>query len=458
MRERLGVWAERLSVAVLGVLLTTLPFWRHRVLLHRPGDPIFFEFHDVTLYTNDLAWFGAVGAWLLSRLLHRAPAKMRLGPWFVTGPLAGFAVLALLGAPLAVDPLYAGYQAVRLLLLLGLYLLLLNLPLAQGAIAWPLAAGLVVQAAVAVPQFILGRSLGLQRLGEVTVKAGWPGASVVMVGEQRWLRAYGLAQHPNLLAGCLVAMLLVVTGYYLLQRRGSRLLLLVALALGFGALLLTFSRAAWAGMFLGSSALLVLLFWARRGSQRSPAWSGLGLLAAVLALIAVGFVVVNWPLLQPRLGLTTQGTEIRSVEARLMQVPAAMSLIRMRPVLGVGLGNYPIALYELARETVAAYPVYQPVYSVPLLVAAELGLLGGLLWVLLLLAPWLGLWLRRRQVRMTAWWAGVSGALLALLAVSFADFYVWSSHQGQLALWLVLGLWAKEWSSLASGKGVSAHG
>ena len=55
-------------------------------------------------------------------------------------------------------------------------------------------------------------------------------------------------------------------------------------------------------------------------------------------------------------------------------------------------------------------------------------------------------------------WAGVSGALLALLAVSFADFYVWSSHQGQLALWLVLGLWAKEWSSLASGKGVSAHG
>lgn len=458
MRERLGVWAERLSVAVFAVLLTTLPFWRHRVLVHRPGDPVFFEFHDVTLYTNDLAWFGAVGAWLLSRLLRRVPAKMRLGPWFVTGPLAGFVVLAWLGAPLAVDPLYAGYQAVRLLLLLGLYLLLLNLPLSQGAMAWPLAAGLVVQSAVAVPQFILGRSLGLQRLGEVTVKAGWPGASVVMVGEQRWLRAYGLAQHPNLLAGCLVAMLLVVTGYYLLQRRGSRLLLLVALALGFGALLLTFSRAAWAGMFLGSGALLVLLFWTRHGRQRSPAWSGLGLLAAVLALIAVGFVVLNWPLLQPRLGLTTQGTEIRSVEARLMQVPAAMTLIQMRPVLGVGLGNYPTALYELARETVAAYPVYQPVYSVPLLVTAELGLVGGLLWVHLLLAPWLGLWVRRRRVGMTAWWAGVSGALLALLAVSFADFYVWSSHQGQLALWLVLGLWAREWSASATGKGVSAYG
>ncbi|MGC9333702.1 MAG: O-antigen ligase family protein [Anaerolineae bacterium] len=458
MRERLALWAERLSIVGLAVLLATLPFWRHRVLVHRPGDPVFFEFRDVTLYTNDLAWFGAISAWLLSRLLHQAPGKMRLGPWFITGPLVGFIVLGFLGTPLAIDPLYAGYQALRLLLLLALYLLLMNLPLSRGAVAWSMAAGLVIQAVFAVPQFVLGQSLGLKRLGEVTVKAAWPGASVVMVGEQRWLRAYGLAQHPNLLAGCLVAMLLVIIGYYLAQPRGRRLLLLVTLALGFGALLLTFSRAGWAGMFLGSGALVVLLAWAWRSGQGSPHWAGFGLLAVVLVLIAVGFVALNWPLLQPRLGLTTQGTEIRSVEARLMQVPAAMTLIGKRPVLGVGLGNYPTALYRLARDTVAAYPVYQPVYSVPLLVAAELGLLGGLLWLLLLPAPWLGLWARRRGVRMTAWWAGVNGALLALTAVSFADFYVWSSHQGQLTLWLVLGLWAREWSSLASGKGVSAYG
>ena len=49
------------------------------------------------LYTNDLAWFGAIGAWLLSRLLQRAPDKLRLGPWFVTGPLVGFVALGFLG-------------------------------------------------------------------------------------------------------------------------------------------------------------------------------------------------------------------------------------------------------------------------------------------------------------------------------------------------------------------------
>jgi putative inorganic carbon (hco3(-)) transporter len=457
MRARLAFWAERLSVYGLAVLLATLPFWRHRVLVHRPGDPVFFEFHDVTLYTNDLAWLGAIGAWVLSRLLHRAPGKLALGPWFITGPLLGFVVLGFLGTPLAVDPVYAGYQVVRLLLLLALYLLLLNLPLSRGAVAWSMAAGLPIQAIFAVPQFLLGQSLGLKRLGEVTVKAAWPGASVVMVGEQRWLRAYGLAQHPNLLAGCLVAMMLVVIGYYLVEPRHRRFLLLAAVALGFGALLLTFSRAGWAGMLLGSGALLVLLAWAWRRGQGSPRWAALELLVAVL-LIAIGFVALNWPLLLPRLGLTTQGTEIRSIEARVMQAPAALTLIGMRPLLGVGLGNYPTALYQLARDTVAAYPVYQPVYSVPLLVTAELGILGGLLWVMLLLAPWLALLMRRRRVRMTAWWAGVSGALLALMAVSFADFYVWSSHQGQLALWLVFGLWARAWSSLAGGEGVPAYG
>jgi putative inorganic carbon (HCO3(-)) transporter len=445
MRARLAHLLETLSLWALAGFLFTLPLWRHRVLFHRFGEPVFFEFYDITLYTNDLLGWGAVGAWLVGRLLDPAPGRMRLGPWFLTGPLVGLLLLGALGTAFAVDPLYAGYQTLRLLYLLLLYLLLVNAPLAQGGVAWPLAAGMVLQAIFALPQFVLGRSLGLRRLGEVTVDAAWPGASVVMVGEERWLRAYGLTQHPNLLAGCLVAMLLVVGGYYLTQRGWKRLLLLSALGLGFAALLLTFSRAAWLGMVLGSGAALVLLLWARQREQWLPSWQTIGLLAATLSLIGGAFVAVNWPLIQPRLGLTNQGTEIRSVEARALQLPAARELIQMRPVLGVGLGNYPIALYRLAKEMVADYPVYQPVYNVPLLVLAELGLLGGILWLGVILLPWLGLWMRRWQVRITPWWAGLSGALLALTAISFLDYYVWTAHQGRLILWVVLGLWARAW-------------
>jgi O-antigen ligase len=232
-----------------------------------------------------------------------------------------------------------------------------------------------------------------------------------------------------------------------MQRDWRRIPLLLALGLGFTGLLLTFSRAAWLGTLVGGGAMLVLLAWAWHRKQWSPDWLALGLLSAVLLGLIVSFVAINWPLLQPRLGLVSQGTEIRSVEARKMQVPAALELIRLRPVLGVGLGNYPTALYQLARDTVAAYPVFQPVYNVALLVTAELGILGGLLWLFLILSPWTALWLGRRQVRITAWWTGLSGAFLALTVISFLDFYVWTSHQGRLMLWLVLGLWAREWGA-----------
>lgn len=444
-RERVAHLLETLSLWVLAGLLLTLPLWRHRVLLHRAPEAVFFEFHDVTLYSNDLLWWGAVGMWLLSRLVAPTPKKVSLGPWFLVGPLAGFLVLSTFGIPFAIDPLYAGYQTLRLLLLLALYLLLINAPLTPGVVAWPLAVAMVLQAVVALPQFVSGSSVGLKPLGEIMVKAAWPGASVVMVGEQRWLRAYGLTQHPNLLAGCLMTMLLVVGGFYLMQRGWKRLLLLVALSLGFVALLLTFSRAAWLGLILGSGAALLLLLWAWRRKQWVPNWAAIGLLVVVLSFIVLGFVIVNWQLLQPRLGLASQGTEIRSVESRAIQVPAAGALIQMHPVLGVGLGNYPTALYSLVREMVAAYPVYQPVYNVALLVTAELGILGGILWLSLISLPWLNIWLRRVQVQITPWWSGLSGAFLALTAVSFFDFYVWTSHQGRLVFWLVLGLWAREW-------------
>ena len=378
--------------------------------------------------------------------MAHAPTRLRPGPWFLTGPLVGLLVLSAMGIPFAIDPLYAGVQTLRLVTLLALYLLLVNAPLKRRGVAWPLAVGMAVQSMVAVPQFVLGHTLGLARLGEVTIDAAWPGASVVMVGEARYLRAYGLVQHPNLLAGCLMAMLLVVTGYYLMQRGWKRLPLLVALALGFVTLLLTFSRAAWLGTFAGGLAALLLLFWAWRRGRWAPNRSNVALLAFILVAVGAAFVALNWPLLQPRLGLTTQGTEIRSVEARAMQVPAAWALIQMRPLLGVGLGNYPTALYRLARDLVAAYPIYQPVYNVPLLVTAELGVLGGLLWVALISLPWLNLWLPAppgpdhplvgRAERRAAGPDG--GQLFRLLRVDLSP--------GAAGLWLVLGLWAREWA------------
>lgn len=448
-RDRLSLWAHRLSLWALAGLLATLPFWRHRVLVHRPGGPIFFEHLDITLYTNDLLWLTTLGAWLLSWTLDRQPRIFRLGPWFLFAPMAGLLLLSLAGLPFAVDPVVAAYGVLRILLLSALYLQLVNMPVAPGIVAGSFAAGVVLQTAVAIPQFILGHSLGLKRLGEVTVKAAWPGASVVMAGTERWLRAYGLAQHPNLLGGCMMVMLLVMAGYYLLQSNWRRVLTLTAMGLALTTLLLTFSRAAWLGTLLGGLVMGGMLCLAyRRGTWSLPR-SSVALLVVVSSGLILIFVLLNWSLLQPRLGLTSQGVEIRSVDDRKMQIGSALALIQMRPALGVGLGNYPVALYRLAPETVAEYPVYQPVYNVLLLSTAELGLGGALLWITLVLAPWLGFWARRRALQIGSWWAGLSGALAGLTVVSVLDFYPWSSHQGTLLLWIIWGLWARQWTRSA---------
>jgi O-antigen ligase len=266
-----------------------------------------------------------------------------------------------------------------------------------------------------------------------------------MVGEQRWLRAYGFTQHPNLLGGLLMASLLAIGGYYLGRSGGRRALLLVALGLGMATLLLTFSRAAWLGAVAGGLTLVGVIVWARWRGQRLAVRSSVVSLTIVVIVVLLTFVAIYWPLLQPRLGLVSQGVEIRSVDARVMQIKASWTLIRMRPLLGVGLGNFPTALYRLAPETMAAYPVFEPVHNVALLSTAELGVLGGALWLCLLFSPWHALWLRRREMRLNPWWAGLSAALAGLTVVSFLDAYVWSSHQGRLMLWLVWGLWAREW-------------
>lgn len=459
MRHQAASWFDRASTWFLVAALAVLPFWRHRVLVHRAPEPVFFELHDFVFYTQDALWLAALGLWLLARLLADERPPWRAGPRPLWMGLAGLLALSLPGLFQAVDPPYVAYQTARLCLAFGLYLLALNARLTPGWIAGSLAAGGVIQAGLAIPQFILGHWVGLKRLGEVRFYATEPGTAVIILNGERWARAYGWTQHPNLLGGCLMVFLLVLVSYYL-QRpyqeegrgrsehkspiTGSDIALLSVIALGLMTLLLTFSRSAWLGALLGLLAALGLLLLAGQGRAL---WTRRAIHLIVLALVITStFVGLTWSGLEARLGMRTEGTEIRSVEERQTLAQGAYALIQQRPWLGVGLGNFAVALYTLARESVADYPTYQPVHAVFLLATAELGPLGGGLWLWLLIAPWWILWRGRRRVRMTPWLAAWSGALLALAAASWFDSYVWASHQGRLLQWLAWGFWAKAWS------------
>ena len=447
---RLRVILHRAAALLVSLLLVIIPWWRHRVVVHRPPYDVHFALHDLIFYTSDYVTLAFLivgwGAVFAGRPEGR---RLRSGPAFVVVPIILLWLLSTASMLWAVDALYAGYVSLRLLIGLLLYLLLVNLNLSRLWIAISIAISVSIQAAVGLGQIFLGRSLGLARLGELDLHPAWSGVSVVITEGGRHLRAYGLTQHPNLLGGLLVAFLLLLVGFVLggpKQRRG----VLAILYLGFGAggatLAMTFSRGAWLGGALGAVVLIGVLIRSRKVSL--PDLVGpLRLLIGMALAVSVTFLVTQWSLLRPRLGLAYQGAEVRSVDERATLVAGAQALRGLRPWLGVGAGGFSTALYDLAPDAIAAYPIFQPVHNVLLLLATELGPGGSLLWSVTMLSPALALFFAADDLRLDSWLAALASVLVAHFAIGWVEAYPWSSQQGVLMTWTILGLWARAYAS-----------
>jgi len=482
MKSRAFGWpqkqAEWLLPTALAVLALTLPAYRYRLLWHTGPEDIYFELRDGFAYLSDFPALIAIFAWLLT------PCPRRIGQlprWLVAG-VTGLALLATASVLWAPMPSLALYQAARLWLLLAVFLVVATTSESRGLLAWGLVISGAIQAGIGLAQFSLQRTLGLRKLGEIVMRPEWSGASVITVDGVPTLRAYGLTQHPNLLGGILMVATLIGAGLVMgmgsgvgaraslsdavavgkprpseARRRLTPIIAIFLTALCFIGLLLTFSRAAWLGTAAGGLAMLLLLL--RRTASKRVAWPAAAALVAVLAVIGAAFLVTQWPLLRPRLGLSVEGVEIRSVDERAGLERSALTLIREHPLVGVGYGNFSIALWQRKSPALEAYPIYQPVHQVPLLAVAELGVPGGLFWLILALGPWIAIWRRRRTWPTAGMPAGmaasVAGALAALTVVSWFDFYPWFSQQGRLLLWICWGLWAQ--SVMSNGKGETSN-
>jgi hypothetical protein len=109
--------------------------------------------------------------------------------------------------------------------------------------------------------------------------------------------------------------------------------------------------------------------------------------------------------------------------------------------LGVGNGALPLAMYKLDDQFQKEY-YYQPAHFVLLDAAAELGLLGGMFWMWLLVTPVIALWFLRRKFVANPWMAAAAAALLVITIIGFYDYYPWLSVPGRLWQWSAWGLFA----------------
>lgn len=233
----------------------------------------------------------------------------------------------------------------------------------------------------------------------------WDGpASVVEWTGGRLLRAYGTLPHPNVLGGFLaVGWIFALTA--IRQGRG-RYAYSIAAALCAMGLVVTFSRSAWIAAAVGAMVVLV-------SAVSSPRL----LLAmttrfAVAVIPAVVVILLFLPFATTRLAASGR-LESRSIQERVSTLADGRALAFQHPVLGVGAGFSTTALWQSG-----ALP--EPPHAVPLVVFLELGVVGFVLLV----------WVIIGTARIVSGSPRGLAMLAALAALMLLDHYLWTGVSG----------------------------
>ncbi len=279
-------------------------------------------------------------------------------------------------------------------------------------------------------------------LGEFNIDPNRSGVSVVQADSVRWLRPYGFLPHPNMLAGFLATGLLASLTWVFSDQRYMRWIGISVFLFGLWVLLLTFSRSAWLGFAAGGFAITPFL-WPRFRQKILRRFviilSGLVIGAAVL------FSIIYLPFLSARAGIDGESIEIRSVSDRAVYTEMAYRAIGESPLLGVGIGNFPWRASYYLQFT--DYDLQgQPVHHIFLLSWAELGFVGYVLTVLVLIfgieatlqaANSGGLSQTSSLSINQIGRATLLGGVIALMVIGLFDHYPWTQIQFQ-TLWFGL--------------------
>ncbi len=226
-------------------------------------------------------------------------------------------------------------------------------------VAVPMLAVASIQTVLGLAQMVNGAPLGLH---------GW--------GEQRVLRAFGdtfgasgTMLSPYILAG--LGVLAATVGIATLPEGRWRPWWLAGIGLSFASLGVTYSRASLVGVIVIFAALIVGVV-RGRSDLRAP------LVVLLLALLIPAIVFID--------GWATRAEDSATADVddfatfRITHISQALTVISDAPLAGVGPG-----LYSFTLERDHDPEIDDAVHVVPLLVAAEDGVIVGLLFTLLLI-------------------------------------------------------------------------
>lgn len=429
-------WTDKLARSAFYVTLIFVPVRLRMVLQSRPSEAIYSDYTDFLLFLPDITLLIALIAWGFARRVN--PRPLRLGPPLVWIPLAGLTASALISVASSADSALSLFHAIRLCLLFLFYLFIVNEQMSVFGVALAMGLQGLLQAVVAIPQSILQRSIGLQALGEYLLDPAWSGVSIVSDGATRFLRAYGLSDHPNILGGCLAFSLLILLTVFLRSCRKNSLVLGSVFVLISLALLMTFSRSAWLAFAAGS----IFIVWFEAKARGWGFVKPLALLFISTTIVLLPFIARNSSYFGARFNTGSSFETVRSergaVQERLFLIESANHIFSKHPLTGVGMSASPLALREEIPQLPETFN-YQPPHFVLLTVGLETGMFGAIFYFLLMILPWIA-FSRNAEARKNPQVIGVMGVFLAVTIVGFFDYYTWFSTPGRIWQWLAWGL------------------
>lgn len=473
-----------------------------KVLFYFPIERTFNEYTGIYVYMSDILLFLCLFSWFIFILCNKRVLLSNINLWinalfhnlylFIPFILVIWSFISIVWSS---NEDVAIFKSLKLLEVYLLYLYLVFRFVPRGTFSsfsqWKkfilFFIGLgVIQSILGIIQVISQKAIGLFFLKESIIDPSISGVAKIVLDGQKYIRAYGLFPHPNILAGFLVISIILTLlylklfhveqnnkeivprgtisnlfGIYLFAKKklisgNSFIKILLAIeSLGF---ILTLSKSAILGLVIALS----YIYWkiiVPRGTIKDLRIKKLfhveQLRISIPALLIL--LVSLFLILKPNFNFFF----IQSLNERTLYLNVSRGTILENPILGIGIGQFVIRMQNFS-STILQNWQYQPVHNVFLLIWSELGLIGLALFIWLLkimfhvehfpysFVPRGIMEKDRKSVRIVLIY--FKGILLGLLFIMIFDHYLWDIQQGEIILWIILGLIAGIINVLAEDK------